>query len=279
MTDNLQNWVGRQQTINDEMNPWAARALHMTLDRTNPLPETGSPLPPAWHWVYFNEATPLRDAGRDGHPVKGTFLPPSPLPRRMWAGGRFNITRPLILGVAAQRTSTILSITEKSGRSGPLCFVTVVHRFTQQDEHCFTEEHDIVYRNDPVPGKEVLSSPQADENCEWQRAITPTPTLLFRYSALTFNGHRIHYDRDYTKDIEGYSGLVVHGPLIATWMFELLRDHVPSSPISISYQAKTPLFDHEQLVIKGRRVGDVAELWACGPDSRLVMTASAKLIK
>ena len=194
----LQDWIGRSQEAGDVLRAQPAQFMQATLDR-EPSLKDGDLLPPLWHWLYFLEAKRASELGRDAHPKKGGFLPPVSLPRRMWAGGRLTFHHPLILGQAAVKRSTIKSITEKSGRSGSLCFVTVAHEIIQNDQCALTEEQDIVYREDPAPDAPTPQPAPAPDNPEFSQVITPTEVMLFRYSALTFNGHRIHYDVDYAR--------------------------------------------------------------------------------
>ena len=196
------------------MTPWPAEALHISLDLDGPPPGVGDALPPFFHQVYFCQATRPGGLGRDGHPARGDFLPDLGLPRRMWAGGRLEWHAPLRLGVPATRESSIESVTRKQGRSGPLGFVTVRHDIEQDGKLCLTEWQDIVYREDPKPGDPPRPQPPAPKGHRVADLAFDT-TLLFRYSALTFNGHRIHYDQDYARGVEGYDNLVVHGPLLA----------------------------------------------------------------
>ena len=207
----LQTWQGRSETLEDLITPAPLRALSATLDRDDPLPIAGTPLPALWHWLFFLPHHRQSEIGPDGHAKRGGFLPPVPLPRRMWAGGRLQWNAPLKVGDTVKRVSTIESVTHKSGRTGDLLFVLVKHEVHNAQGLCLTEEHDIVYRpaaqaGDPVPAPTPASSVAgqgAPTDELWQRDVTPDDVLLFRYSALTFNGHRIHYDRKYVTDVEG----------------------------------------------------------------------------
>ncbi len=274
----LESWIGRQEETADLIDPRTARQMQAALDRC-PTLEPGAALPPLWHWLYFPTVVAQKDLGRDGHPKLGGFLPPVDLPRRMWAGGRFGFKRPLRIGETAQRRSRIQDVQLKYGRSGPLCFVTVRHEISAGDRFCFWEEHDIVYREDPVPGAAPAVPPEAPAGSDWQRRVEPSPILLFRYSALTFNGHRIHYDRQYAAEVEGYPGLVFHGPLTATLLFDLLLEQNPGCWVS-SYQfrAVSPLFDTAAFTLMGKRVDSGIELWAVNPEGRLAMTAQAEML-
>lgn len=275
---NLQDWTGRQEVRTDLLSPTPYAALAATLDRDPAPPEPGTVLPPLWHWLYFLPLHRQSELGHDGHARRGDFLPPVPLPRRMWAGGRFTFERPLRIGDTVERTSTIERVEEKSGRSGALVFVTVRHELRCQGELALTEYHDIVYREAPGVGVPP-PAPQAPEIAQWERKVTPDDVLLFRYSALTFNGHRIHYDRNYVTGAEGYPGLIVHGPLIATLLLDLLRDAMPAARVAtFAFRALKPTFDLEPFYIGGAQQPDGSiRLWARDRHGALAMDASATL--
>ncbi|WP_197672730.1 acyl-CoA dehydrogenase [Sphingobium sp. SJ10-10] len=235
-------------------------------------------LPPLWHWLYFLPAERQSNIGTDGHPRRDrSFMPSVTLPRRMWAGGRLYFIRPLMLGVSAQRTSRILSKRDKVGRSGHLVFLTLQHEISDVQGLVIREEQDIVYREATVSGAKAPAPPAAPVNEQFARIVTPDPILLMRYSALTFNCHRIHYDRPYAMQEEGYPGLVVHGPLIATLLMETLRGVHPERPIAcFEFKAVSPLFDTEPFMTAGRVDGRIAQLWARGAQGQLAMSASAE---
>lgn len=275
---NLQAWVGRTETLHDEIAAAPLRGLSAMLDRDDPPPRPGTPLPPLAHWLYFLPAARQSDIGPDGHPRRGGFLPPVTLPRRMWAGGRlaWDTGNPLRVGDEASRTSRIASVTPKSGRSGDLVFVTVVHELRNARGIALTEEHDIVYRDPPQPGDVPAAPVAAPMQAGWQRELVPDDVLLFRYSALTFNGHRIHYDRRYVTEVEGYPGLVVHGPLIATLLVDLVRRERPDARLQrFEFKALRPAFDGRPLRVCGQPEGDTIALWAQDHEGRLAMEASA----
>jgi len=275
----LQQWVGKTETAQARVAAHAADALAATLD----LPTTfapGAALPPLWHWMYFWAVAPQAELGPDGHPRRGGFLPPVPLPRRMWAGGRLTFNAPLAVEADAVRTSTILSVNAKRGASGNLAFVTVGHEIGHGGQVCITEEHDIVYRETPQAGATRPPPKPAPPDAAWSRIITPDPVLLFRYSALTFNGHRIHYDRDYVTKVEGYPGLIVHGPLIATLLADLLRRNLPDAVMrSFNFRAVGSLFDTEPFTLCGRPDADGRNvtLWAQNQRGELAMQAEVVL--
>ena len=278
----LQSWQERSETMSDVITAAPLRALSATLDRDDPVPEDGSAVPALWHWLYFLPHARQSEIGPDGHPRRGGFLPPVPLPRRMWAGGRlrWETDNPLRVGQEVQRVSTIRSVQHKTGRSGELLFVLVEHRFLNHDGLALTEEHDIVYRaaarpGDPVPPPQ---QPPLAGQAAWSRSIVPDDILLFRYSALTFNGHRIHYDRRYVTQVEGYPGLIVHGPLIATLLLDLLRRQLPGARVvAFDFKALRPTFDLHPFSVHGkpRDDGRTIDLWAQDHDGFLTMQATA----
>ena len=275
----LQQWVGKTETVSARVNAVTANALAATLDRPDHF-DTGAGLPPLWHWAYFWHTAPQSELGPDGHPRRGGFLPPVPLPRRMWAGGRLTFSRPLQVEGDAARSSQVKSVSSKHGATGPLVFVTVRHELAQEGDICVTEEHDIVYREMPQPGAAAPAPKMAPAEAAWERTIVPDPVLLFRYSALTFNGHRIHYDRSYATEVEGYPGLIVHGPLIASLLLDLVRRERPAAAVTaFSFRAVQPLFDIHRFSVCGRVEpdGHTITLWAKTHDGQLAMRAEALL--
>jgi 3-methylfumaryl-CoA hydratase len=271
----LQDWIGKTETRRDTVTLWPMAALAALLDRDDPPPRAGDPLPPLWHWLYFLPTDRQSELGPDGHPRRGGFLPPVELPRRMWAGGRLRFHQTLRAGEEIARTSTVAGIEQKQGRTGPLVFVRVRHEISGPSGLAITEEHDIVYRGRAAPES---TPPAAPEGAAWERAIRPDDVLLFRYSAVTFNGHRIHYDRRYAVEAEGYPGLVVHGPLIATLLLDLLRRNRPQAQVTgFQFRAVSPLFDLEPFLVCGQPGPGGAELWAANASGGLAMTASAAM--
>ncbi|CAB3801943.1 Mesaconyl-C(4)-CoA hydratase [Paraburkholderia caffeinitolerans] len=270
------------QTVTDLVSPAPAAALAATLD-SGSKPALGDALPPLWHWLYFWSAAPQVELGPDGHPHKGGFLPDLGLPRRMAAGGRMTFNAPLAIGAQAHRVSRVLRIENKAGRSGRLAFVTVEHEIIADGVTAIREEQDIVYRESTQPGQQpgpASTQAPADVHADWQREITPTEALLFRYSALTFNGHRIHYDRDYARNVEGYPDLVVHGPLIATLLLDTVARFAPDAVVrEYRYKAVRPTFLGHAFTLCGRRSADgqTIELWAKDHEGRLTMSARAVL--
>ncbi len=300
--EHLRQWIGRLERSGDRVDAARVAQLAATLDRDDVRGETGESLPPLWHWMHFAPAAPASQLGPDGHPRRGAFLPPVPLPRRMWAGGRLAFEHPLRVGDDIVRESRIADVRGKQGRSGSLVFVTVAHEISDARGVAIREEHDIVYRDEPKPAEagaaktaDAGAAPAVDAGPasradaaapgaartdeDFARRIVPDPVLLFRYSAVTFNGHRIHYDRSYVTGVEGYPGLVVHGPLVATLLLELLHRERPAARVArFEFKAVRPLFDLYAFEVCGRAAGGHSfELWARDHEGRLAMQASAEL--
>lgn len=274
----LRGWIGRTDRLDDNATLAPLRALSATLDRNDTLPRPGDPVPPAWHWLYFLPMARQSEIGADGHPQRGGFLPPVPLPRRMWAGSRMQFLAPLRAGQVLERISRIDDVRVKAGRTGALVFVKVHHEILGNGELSILEEHDIVYRDTPAAGEAAPAPTPAPANAHWERLIQPDDVLLFRYSALTFNGHRIHYDRKYVTEVEGYPGLIVHGPLIATLLLDLLRTQRPDAHVkTFQFRAVRPLFDTATFVVCGHQEdAETVKLWAC-TEGHLAMDATATL--
>ena len=260
----MRAWIGRSQTVEDFLAPWPAKALIATLDEHDPEPRMGDALPPLWHWLYFLEAAPASKIGPDGHGERGDFLPPIDLPRRMWAGSRFSFDgEPLRLGDTARRVSTIKSIEPKSGSSGSMVFVTVQHTLSGPKGVSLQEEHDIVYREAARPGEKARDPKAAPTDASTAKTIVPDPVLLFRFSALTFNGHRIHYDQPYVTGTEGYPGLIVHGPLMGLLQIELARRaSAGRTPRTFQFRALSPVFAGAPMTVAARRdAGGALTTW------------------
>jgi 3-methylfumaryl-CoA hydratase len=273
----LQSWVGREQTAFDFAAPWALSRLAGLLDHDH-LPWRPDELPPLAHWIYFTSAARQSELDPDGHPRRGDFLPPVALPRRMWVGGRVQFLRPIEVGAAMRRRSTIARITAKNGRSGPVIFVTVRHEIYVADTTVLIEEQDIVFRSAAIPGDpEAPPGRRTTQASEATRRFAPDPVQLFRFSALTFNAHRIHYDRDYARQVEGYEGLVVQGPFIAT----LLMDHFlrcSNDPVvrAFSFRAERPMFDAAPIELCLARRESAVELWAADLTGAVCMSATVE---
>ena len=271
-------WIGRSETAHDTVGATPVAALAATLDLPAAPLAAGTPLPPLWHWLYFLPLHRASEIGSDGHARRGGFLPPVPLPRRMWAGSQFEFRSPIRVGDAVTRVSTIDNVVDKQGRSGALVFVKVRHELFCNGAAgpALVEFHDIVYRDAKQPGDADPPPQPAPQGAAWQREIPPDEVLLFRYSALTFNGHRIHYDRRYVTAVEGYPGLVVHGPLIATLLLDLLHRHAPRAELaSFRFKAVRPAFDGRPLRLNGAPQGQDLRLWAQDSEGWLTMDAVA----
>jgi len=281
-SNELNSWIGRSETLRDTVGPTPVVALTATLDHPATPVDTGTALPPLWHWLYFLPMHRQSEIGPDGHAKRGGFLPPVPLPRRMWAGSQFEFRAPIRVGDRVARTSTIADVTSKEGRTGKLVFVKVRHELRCNDasEPALVEFHDIVYREAQGPNDVVPPPQAAPSDAAWQREIVPDDVLLFRYSALTFNGHRIHYDRRYVTEVEGYPGLIVHGPLIATLLLDLLRRERPDADVaSFRFKAVRPTFDLHPFSVNGHPEADgrTVHLWAADHEGWLTMDATATL--
>jgi len=272
----LQAYAGRQVTAEDELHPFPALALAAALDRSC-APDRGDFLPPGWQWLYFIDTPRASATGIDGHSVESDLLPPPPLPRRMWAAGKVHIERPLRLGYPALRRSTIKSIQVKSGRSGSLVFVNLGHEFIQDQTLCITEEQNLVYRDMPTGPLATDQGEPAPAEGEWARQINLDPVLLFRYSALTYNSHRIHYDEPYATRQEFYPGVVVQGPLLATLLLELCQSQLPCGAIkTFQFRAVRPTYMERMVTLNGTQSGKEIALWSAQQGS-LCMTATATL--
>ncbi|WP_232825495.1 FAS1-like dehydratase domain-containing protein [Albibacillus kandeliae] len=277
-TDTIEDYadaIGRTETRTELIAADRAAALTATLDLARSL-QSGDPLPPGWHWLYFNPFVARSGLGPDGHPKRGGFLPDIKLPRRMWAGGRITYHRPLTIGQQAEKESTILNVVTKSGRAGALVFVTLRHRLMQGGALCIEEEQDIVYREAPAPGAPKPAPAPAPDGAARSSGFTPDPVLLFRFSALTSNGHRIHYDRTYAQQEEDYRDLVVHGPLTATLLQGFATEGTGTRLTRFEFRGMAPLFCDRPFTLEADAVEDgTLSLWARGPDGELAMQASA----
>ncbi|MFQ5935379.1 MAG: MaoC family dehydratase N-terminal domain-containing protein [Acidiferrobacterales bacterium] len=272
---NLKVWVGRSRTEHDVVVPSQAQAMAAVLDRDPTEFQQGTPLPDFWHWVYFRPAVPRSRLGDDGHEVRGDFLPPVELPRRMWAGGFLRFLSPITIGTEIERTSEVVSVEEKQGRSGALVLVTVRHVINSAGRPCVEEEQDLVYCEIPKAGQRSRQLQTLANNVKWKDTFLPDAVTLFRYSALLFNAHRIHYDYPFTTQIEGYRGLVVHGPLTALLLLDAAKRHTRRNPTAYRYRGLAPLFSDEPITLAGRDASDgrETEVWACGPGEAVSMHA------
>ena len=273
----LRTWIGKQESLNDIATAFPVAALAATLDRKDPPPQTGDAIPLSGHWLYFLETAPNSELGHDGHPKRGGFLPPVSLPRRMWAGGRIDFRAPVRVGDAIRRDSEILSVEAKSGKSGNLVFVTVRHTMSANGTIAIVEEHDIVYRDAAKKGEAPPVGKPAPQTAMWRREVETNQGVLFRYSALIFNAHRIHYDIDYCRDVEGYPGLIVHGPLQTTLLLDLCRRHDPRPVRTLDYRATHPVFHQEKFSVNGQPSADgkSVALWTANAAGCYAMRGTA----
>jgi len=279
-TRNFDDWIGKVREQRERIDTALTVAMSAALDRDDPVPKDGDPLPLPWHWMFFRDSTVQSKLGTDGLPKRGDLMPPVPLPRRMWAASNIKVHTPLRLGETAVKCSEVADVAEKSGKSGELVFINLNHTILNQaEEVAIVEEQTIVYTEAMKSGATSPSRP-APENSLWRRHITPDPVLLFRYSALTFNPHRIHYDQPYVTQEEGYPGLLVHGPLIATLMVDLCRRSRPEALITeFSFRAMAPLFCDDEMVLGATPSEDglSASVWASNHKGGLASQGMVRL--
>lgn len=272
--DYLRGWIGREDVGVDIVSEDLARKYHATFDYPGEAPKTGEMVPRLIHFCLAQPAAPTSGLGPDGHPARGGFLPPVPLPRRMWAGGAFSFHGDLKVGDTAKRVSRIADVVLKEGRTGALCFVTVEHRIEANGALVLEERQDIVYRGLET-GTGAAKTPPLAEQGMHQRPMRAEAPLLFRYSALTFNGHRIHYDRRYVTEVEGYPGLIVHGPMQAALLCNYATELRGAPPKRFSFRGLSPLFDDDAFALHAAEDGDGLRLWTAKQNGTLCMTAEA----
>jgi 3-methylfumaryl-CoA hydratase len=303
----LKDWQPGSARLSRRVDPWPAAAFAGLIGAPAPPLETGDPLPPMWHWFTLLEHPAQAELGADGHPARGPFLPPIPGRRRMWAGGRLRLTAPIPVGAQLSARSGVAAVSVRSGRRGELAFVTVRHELSVDGAPVGVEEQDIVYRSEPdqtasrgktpappetpepsvppVPPEtpvpsvppETARTPAAPEpSGAWRAELATDPVLLFRFSALTYNGHRIHYDRPYATQVEGYPDLVVHGPLLALLALELPRVHAPGRAVrSFGYRLIRPAFVPATMVSEAIPEGATVELTVAAKGAPPSLTATA----
>jgi len=276
--DKLKEWIGQKESDIDYVTVPAVHRLAATLDRDDPMPRMGDPLPVGWHQILFPRVVRHSQIGPDGHPQRGDFLPPVPLPRRMFAGKRTTFHADLRVGDEVRRDSVIQNVTVKQGRTGTMVFVTVKTALTSARGLAITEEQDLVYREAPAPGAPPQPPQPAPGKAAWSRTVTPDPVMLFRYSALTFNGHRIHYDKPYVTQVEGYPDLIMNGGLTTLLVFELARAQASGPIRHISSRNVRALFVNQPIAFGGEPSADnkTAKLWALNPEGALALTAEAE---
>jgi 3-methylfumaryl-CoA hydratase len=270
----LRGWIDRRETAQDLLTQRLAQGFRATFDDEATMPAMGEMAPIGIHWCLAPPAVPQSGLGPDGHAARGGFLPPVPLPRRMWAGGRLDFHDTLRVGDAVERHSRIVDVVAKQGRSGPLCFVTVEHELSTTRGLAVRERHDIVYRGEG--GASSSSSPIEGPAAQWSKPLRTDPVQLFRYSALTFNGHRIHYDREYATKIEHYPGLIVHGPLQATLLMRFAAEISGAMPTNLQFRGIAPLFDDTPFAVHACEGNGGLELWVASSAGVRTMTAQAR---
>jgi 3-methylfumaryl-CoA hydratase len=275
--EHLRTWIGRERTVEDVVTPRLALSLDAVLDVERPMP-AGDPAPIGIHWCLAPDIVPMRGIGADGHPARGGFLPPVPFPRRMWAGGEVEFFDPLLVGDTVRRRSVIEEVTLKTGRSGEMIFVTIRHHYETARGVALVERQDIVYRalDTTAPPPSGTSPDPVEETADVSRTIDADPVLLFRYSAITFNGHRIHYDQPYVTGEEHYPGLVFHGPLQATLLLSLAADSLARPPSGFQFRSLRPLFAGGRPQLNLRNDADGLALWIADDGGDVTMRARAR---
>lgn len=280
MTEDLQqlkSWIGKKEVIEERAAVGRVQGLAALLDNAESPKECG-PVGPMGHWCYFKPRVRQSEIGPDGHPKRGGFMPPVPLPRRMFGGFRTTYHQPLVLGEMMRKEAVIENVDIKDGRTGKLVICTVKNRFSGENGLSIEEEQDYIYRNNPPAASDNTGgnsgeTGHAPDDFVWSQEITPDPVMLFRYSACTFNGHRIHYDHKYVTEVEGYPGLIVQGPLIATFLMELaIANNPDAQPKTYSFQARSPLFCNEPFKVVGKPTADGCDVWSITPRGTLSAT-------
>ena len=274
--DHLRQWIGRTSEASDVVTAQLVKGLRATLFQEIGDPKPGDAAPWTVHWCLAPPVYPMSELSPDGHPTRGGFLPPVPLPRRMWAGGELEFIEPLRVGDVSTRTSRIADVTMKTGSTGVLCFASVEHLITTPRGTAIRERQDIVYRDMSTAQASAPAKPAAPPPAQHRESHMADPVLLFRYSALTFNGHRIHYDRDYVTKVEGYPGLIFHGPLQAAFIVELAAKlHGGAAPKKFSYRGLQPLFEGSQFSINANDTSAGMELWTANSAGQPTMRGTA----
>ena len=273
---NYNEWIGKSENRSDSMAPEQLQRFEAMLNRDPHSITSNKELTPCAHWTYFTPMDMHSNIAVDGHARKGDFLPPVELPKRMWAGGKILFKKPLLTGIPAEKKSTITAIDEKEGSTGKLCFVTIRHQISAKGSVAIDEVQQIVYREESEKGAHPIRTQPLDIDPDWKKTTKPDTVLLFRFSALTFNTHRIHYDQDYVRNVEGYPNLVVHGPLLLVLMLDAFKAKHDGKVIEdIEYKAVGPIYLDEQITICGKSVDNHrVELRAIGSDGNMAMKAT-----
>jgi 3-methylfumaryl-CoA hydratase len=279
--ERLRQWIGREEVVEEVIGPMPVRMLAAMLDHDDPAPALGDPIPPLAHWTQLIPTHRQSELAEDGHARRGPFMPPVPLPRRMFAGGRTRFLKPIRVGETARRTARVTDLVAKQGRSGRLVFASVRQEIEGENGLALVEEQDIVYREQPrraarrAAGQNAGQAQSTPQEGERSRTYLPDDAMLFRYSALIFNAHRIHYDRRYATEIEHYPGLVVHGQLVATCLADLAVREWGRPLADFSFRARLPLFDGTPFTVAGAQNGETLTLWANNSSGKVAMTAEA----
>jgi len=276
--DHLRQWIGRTEEASDIVTAQLVKGLRATLFLDIGEPKRGDAAPFTTHWCLAQPVYPMSMLGPDGHPTRGGFLPPVPLPRRMWAGGELQFVEPLRVGDEATRSSRISDVTVKNGSTGTLCFVSVEHTISTSRGVAIRERQDIVYRDMPSGGKNATPAKPAaaPPTAQHRQTHLSDPVLLFRYSALTFNGHRIHYDRDYVTKVEGYPGLIFHGPMQAALLVEFAAHlHGGTAPKKFSYRGLQPLFEGGEFSVNANEIAEGLDIWVANAEGAPTMRGTA----
>jgi len=272
----LREWIGREEVVEEVIGPMPVRMLAALLDHDDPPPRQGDPIPPLSHWTQLIPTHRQSELAEDGHARRGPFMPPVLLPRRMFAGGCTQFLKPIKVGETARRRAQVTDLVAKQGRSGRLVFVSVRQEIEGSEGLALVEEQDIVYREPPAPGAPAASGNQpVPREPERSRVYSPDDAMLFRYSALIFNAHRIHYDRRYATEVEHYPGLVVHGQLVATCLADLAVREWERPLASFQFRALAPLFDGDRFTVAGAQKVEGLDLWACDASGNVTMAAEA----
>jgi 3-methylfumaryl-CoA hydratase len=262
--------------MRERLDAWPVRGLTAALERGFGTSE-GDEVPGLGQWLYFVPAVVRSRMGEDGHPQRGGFLPPVSLPRRMWAASDISFGRPMHIGEEVEKTARIASISVKEGKTGLLVFLKIENIYRVGGEQALSEVQTLVYRDDPKPDEAPPPPKLAPETAAWSEAVETDTALLFRYSAVTFNAHRIHYDAPYARAVEGYPNVVVHGQLTATMLFDALRRNVPARrPRTFGFRAMKPIFVGEKIFLEGAPSDSGYELWARGANGHLCLSASVQ---
>lgn len=273
--DHLRQWIGREELQSELLTPAIVERFNATFNLQGDT-ENGAKAPAMIHLCLAPPAIPTEELGPDGHPARGGFLPPVPLPRRMWAGGAFSFHDDIHVGEMVTRRSIIQDVVVKEGRTGRLCFVTVEHQVDSDGRAVLTERQDIVYRGVDSPDSTAKKTLSIAPEGEYRLTVQPFAALLFRYSALTFNGHRIHYDAPYVREEEGYPGLIVHGPMQATMLMQLAEQIRGRHPLQFEFRSLSPLFDDADFTLNAAEDGAGLKLWTSYADGPVAMVARAE---